>query len=368
MAQRGPRALRMARISLGEATLPSSPASWARPQRGSTCPSTDEATGSSAPRATRSRLGDTVPASPRGRGPRRVGADPAPPWAAARIMARPPEAWTLNMKTPSLTASRAAPSTVLGMSWNLRSRKTSPPRLRTASTEGGPKAVKSWEPILKRVTWPARASTRATARSMESTSRATIRRSLGSLGIVVLERLHGHLSFEEGLDAADRGLGAVHRRVVRDVLGHRRPSDEIGILAGPPVLRGVEDEGDLPALHEIHDIGPELLVHLVDRLHRHALAGEELGRAHGGHEGEAHVGQPLGHLQHRPLVPILHGEKDLAGGGQGRAGGDLRRDVGLAEIAVDAHDLARGLHLGPENHVHPGKLYEGEHRFLDRDV
>src|SRR5262244_3457779 len=129
-------------------------------------------------------------------------------------MARPPEAWTLNMKTPSRTASRAAPSTVLGMSWYLRSRNTSPPRLRTASTAGGPKAVKSCEPILKRVTWPARASTSPTARSMESTSRATMSRSLGSRGIVVLEGLHGHLSFEERLDAAHGGLGAVHGGVV----------------------------------------------------------------------------------------------------------------------------------------------------------
>ena len=63
-------------------------------------------------------------------------------------MARPPEAWTLNMKTPARVASRAAPATVFGMSWNLRSRKTSAPRLCTASTAAGPAAVKSWEPIL----------------------------------------------------------------------------------------------------------------------------------------------------------------------------------------------------------------------------
>src|SRR5262244_353001 len=233
----------------------------------------------------------------RGRGTPRAFAASAAPRAAAVIMAPPPEAWTLNMKAPSRTASRAAPSTVFGMSWNLRSRKTSPPRLRTASTAEGPAEVKSCEPILKRVTWPARVSTRPMARSTESTSRATIRRSAGlwslrSRGMVVLERLHGHLSFEQRLDAADRRLGAVHRRVVGDVLGHRRPPDEEGVLARAAVFRRVEDEGDLAALHEIDDIGAQALVDLVHQLDCHALAPEELGGADGGHEGEAHLGQP----------------------------------------------------------------------------
>ena len=62
------------------------------------------------------------------------------------------------MNTPRRAASRAAPATVFGMSWNLRSRKTSAPALLDASTAAGPAAVKSWEPILKRVTWPCEAS------------------------------------------------------------------------------------------------------------------------------------------------------------------------------------------------------------------
>src|SRR5215472_1796389 len=368
MAQRGPKALRMARISLGEATLPSSPASRASVQRWSTWPSTEEAMWSSYPRAVRSRLVSTVTARTSGRATPSVCAAAAAPWAAACIMARPPEAGTLNMTTPSRTASRAAPSTVLGMSWNLRSRNTSPPRLRTASTAGGPKAVKSCEPILKRLTCPARVSTSPTARSMESTSRATMSRSLGSRGMVVLEGLHGHLSFEERLDAAYGSLGAVHGGVVGDVQDHRRPPDEVGVLAGAAIFGRVEDQRDFSALHQIDDVGPELLGDLVDELHRHALPGKELGRPRGGDQSEAHVGEALGHLEHRTLVAVLHGQEDLARGGQGRACRELRLDVGLAEVAVDAHDLARGLHLGAEEHVHPGELDEGEDRFLHRDV
>src|SRR6266545_8309268 len=237
-----------------------------------------------------------------GRGSPSVWAASPAPWAAARIMARPPDAWTLNMKTPRRTASRAAPSTVFGMSWNLRSRNTSPPRLRTASTDWGPDAVKSCEPILKRRTVPRSWSTSPAARSRDSTSRATMRRSAGSRfsvarGIVVLERLDAHLALEQGLDAADRGLGAVHRRVVGDVLRHRRAADQIGVLAGAPVLRGVEDQRDLVALHQVHDVRPEVLVDLVDHLDGHALARQELGGAGRGHAREANLGQPLGDLE-----------------------------------------------------------------------
>src|SRR5712691_11025628 len=378
MAQRAPMARRIAAISWGEATLPSSPASCASPQRWSTWPSTEEATRSSLASAWRSKLVSTVTARTSGRGSESVWDASRAPWAAARIMARPPEACTLNMKTPSRTASRAAPSTVFGMSWNLRSRKTSPPRFRTASTAAGPTAVKSCEPILKRRAVPWRASTSAAARSRESTSRATIKRSAGrrssgarssgARGIVVLERLHAHLSLEQGLDAADGGLGAVHRRVVGDVLGHRRPADQIGVLAGAAVLGRVEHQRDLVALHEVHDVRAQALVDLVDQLDGHALAHEELGRARRGHEREAHLRQPLGDLEHRALVPVLHGEEHLAGGGQGRVGRDLRLDVGLAEIAIDAHDLARGFHFGAEEDVDPGELDEREDGLLDREV
>ena len=48
-------------------------------------------------------------------------------WAAstaARIIASPPEAWTLKMAAPRRASARAAPATVFGMSWNFTSAKT----------------------------------------------------------------------------------------------------------------------------------------------------------------------------------------------------------------------------------------------------
>ena len=49
---------------------------------------------------------------------------------AARIIARPPDAWTLTIQTPSRVAAATAPATVFGMSWNFRSRNTRSPRER----------------------------------------------------------------------------------------------------------------------------------------------------------------------------------------------------------------------------------------------
>src|SRR5439155_1753777 len=42
--------------------------------------------------------------------------------------------------------------------------------------------------------------------------------------------------------------------------------------------------------------------------------------------------------------------------------------VRLAEVAIDPHDFAGGLHLRPEDRVHPRELDEREDRLLDGDV
>src|SRR5512144_2103936 len=386
ITQPGPRLVRSAPISLGEATQPSSPAAAARAARWSTWPSTESATPSSRPSAARSRLVSTVTARTIGRRTPSSRAAVAAPSDAAAIMARPPEAWTLKISTPIRVASRAAPATVLGMSWNLRSRKTSAPRFWMVSTAPGPAAVNSCEPILKRVTSPSRRPAIRSASARVSTSSATIRRSLTLVGgcmdpsagplpggrrdrvVVLLERLDGDLALEQRLDAADRRLRSVHGGVVGDVLGDRGPADQVGVAAGPPVLGGVEHERDLSALHEVDDVGPVVLVDLVHDLHRHALPLQELGGADGGHQAEAHLGEPLGDLQHRALVAVLHREEDLARGGERRAGRELRLHVGLPEVVVDAHDLAGRLHLRPQDRVHPRELDEREHRLLHRDV
>src|SRR5262245_9270724 len=123
----------------------------------------------------------------------------------------------------------------------------------------GPAAVKSCEPILQPVTTLASASSKVSARASESTSSATNNRSRSTVGlrqarplllVVLLQALDVLLALEQGLDGAYRGLHSIHREVVRNVLGHRGAADHVGILPRPTVLRRVEDEDDLAALHE----------------------------------------------------------------------------------------------------------------------
>lgn len=71
-------------------------------------------------------------------------------FAAASIILRPPRQWTFAIQTSSPAAERIAPATVLGMSWNLRSRKMSKPRFRKSSTTAGPAAVNNSIPTLSR--------------------------------------------------------------------------------------------------------------------------------------------------------------------------------------------------------------------------
>src|SRR5437879_1645822 len=303
----GPSATLSVRISRGDATQPSSPASRARSARWSTCASTLAVTPTSRWSARRSRLVSTVTPRTSGRGTAKSCAAFVAASAAARIIATPPLAWTSSMRTPRRVASRTAPATVFGMSWNLRSRNTRKPRLRAVSTAVGPAAVKSSEPILQPVTMPSR---RPSSRS-------------GAATVKLLEALDLLLALEQGLDGADRGLGAVHRQVVGDVLHDGGAADEVRVLPGAPVLGRVEEERDLAALHQVDDVQPVALGDLVDQFHRHAVALEDARRAGGRDEREAHLGEALGERHHHALVAVLHRDEHLARGGQRRARGDL---------------------------------------------
>src|SRR5439155_433672 len=176
----------------------------------------------------RSRLVSTVTPRTSGRGTAKSCAACVAASAAARIIATPPLAWTSSMRTPRRVASRTAPATVFGMSWNLRSRNTRKPRLRAVSTAVGPAAVKSAEPILQPVTMPSRRPSSASASRRLSTSRATRSRS-GAATVILLEAQDLLLALEQGLDGADRGLGAVHRQVVGDVLHDGGAADEVRV-------------------------------------------------------------------------------------------------------------------------------------------
>src|SRR4030095_5278682 len=178
------------------------------------------------------------------------------------------------MKTPWRVASRTAAPTVLGMSWYFRSRKTRKPRLRARSIAAGPAAVKSCEPILHPVRSPSRRASSDSASSRLGTSSATSRRSaaLGEASVVLLQARDTKLPLQQRLDGADGGLGAVQRRVMGNVLGHRGAPDDSRVPSSSPVVRGVDHQRDLALLHEVDHVRAITLADLVDRLHRHTIA------------------------------------------------------------------------------------------------
>src|SRR5512140_889112 len=104
---------------------------------------------------------------------------------AARIISRPPDAWTSRIDAPVRAAAAAAAPTVFGMSCSLRSRNTGAPRATTSRTSSGPWEVKASRPILKTPTSGRRSRAAARRSSRRSRSRATAILSRGS-GIGVL--------------------------------------------------------------------------------------------------------------------------------------------------------------------------------------
>ena len=67
------------------------------------------------------------------------------------------------------------------------------------------------------------------------------------------------------------------------------------------------------------------------------------------------------------LVVVANAEEDRTRCRQRLAGAQVGLGQRPAEVAVAAHDLAGGLHLGPEHRVLAGEPGERQHRLLDAD-
>lgn len=124
-----PNSRRNNAVSNGEQTSPFKPANLANRARVTTSPPTVW----SNPiwvRSSSSKLVSTVTASSWVR----CGQDSR----AASIMARPPRLWMVRNFTSNEPAAATALATVLGISWNFRSKKTSAPSARTRRTRSAP--------------------------------------------------------------------------------------------------------------------------------------------------------------------------------------------------------------------------------------
>ncbi len=98
------------------------------------------------------------------------------------------------------------------------------------------------------------------------------------------------------------------------------------------------------------------------------MRGEELRRAPGGQDLEAHLRKLARHGQHALLVVVVDADEHGPAGGDGVPGGGLRLREGDAEVLGDPHDFARRLHLRPQQDVAALQLEEREHGFLDEDA
>jgi len=133
-----PHARRIARASCAEATTPSSPARFARRARAIARVAGEPETPTRRS-ASWSMLVNIVTPSSAGRL-----FLPASASRAARIMDSPPKVWMFTIRTFGRSAAaETAPATVLGISWNLRSRNVSKPKPASRWTARGPSAVKS---------------------------------------------------------------------------------------------------------------------------------------------------------------------------------------------------------------------------------
>ena len=134
-----------------------------------------------------------------------------------------------------------------------------------------------------------------------------------------------------------------------------------GVFAGG----GVDDEGHVLVLHEVDDVGALAAGELGEDVHGDAGVADDLAGAAGGVEGEAEVGVAFGDADDVGAVGFFDADEDVAGGGQGAAGGHLAFGEGHAEVVVDAHDFPGAFHLGAEDDVHAGELAEWEDGFFD---
>src|SRR5260370_29972227 len=176
--------------------------------------------------------------------------------AAASSMALPPSACTLTSCTPDIAAAEStAPATVLGMSWNFRSRKMPVPSAAISLTAAGPAAVKSWLPILNMPTRSEIRMANLKAENSESKSRATIRLARGwaSKFVVVLsdpDSFAGSMllfgQFHE-LEANLAHAGMDQTNFPRDTIGY---INFAAFLIGTPVIDAHQRKAAVSAIHD----------------------------------------------------------------------------------------------------------------------
>jgi len=140
--------------------------------------------------------------------------------------------------------------------------------------------------------------------------------------LILLERLDAVAVLAQGGDAQGGGPGPAHRGHDGRARIDGRRADFHLVSARRLARRGVDDQLDLAVLQEIQRVGPAL-GELEDAPDFEAGLFQHGGRAGGGNQLEAQVGEEFAHRRKALLVGVAHADEDATAQRERAAGGHL---------------------------------------------
>ena len=177
------------------------------------------------------------------------------------------------------------------------------------------------------------------------------------------------LVLTHGLDGAHVRVGRGHRGHAGHAAAHGLGTQQVAVAARTWAVRCVDDYRDLAVGDQVTDVGTLAVVRAADLLHdfaRHVAAAQYARRTLGGADVKAQVAQDAGDRKDMALVAVAHADEHLPAArvGQLVVNRQLRLGVCLGIALGNAHDLARRLHLGPQDNVGTRETAPGHNGFL----
>jgi len=171
------------------------------------------------------------------------------------------------------------------------------------------------------------------------------------------------------LDGTHVRVGGRHRGHAGHTASHCLGAQQIAVAARARTVRRVDDHRDLAIGDEVADVGALAVVRAANLLHdlaRHVASTQHARRTLGRADVKAQIAQDTGDRKDMALVAVAHANEHLAATRVGQLVVDrqLRLGVCLGIALGDTHDLARRLHLGPQDDVGARETAPGHNGFL----